>query len=71
MRYRLRTLMIVLAIGPPVLAWSLLEWNRSSEHRAKNNAEEAMRKAIEEFDRKLGHPLEPLDFPEFTKSPPY
>jgi hypothetical protein len=72
MRYRLRTLMIILAIGPPIVAWSVLEWRRTSELRAKQRAEAAFREAIKDFERKM-QPLtwtpSPTSFPEFANSP--
>jgi len=41
MRYRLRTLLIVLALGPPVLAavWFALKWDRDAAALERASAE--------------------------------
>ena len=47
LRYKLRTLLIVLALGPPMLAWG---WHSYVVYaRARELA--ALRKAIEPYDR--------------------
>ena len=68
MRYRLRTLLIALALGPPALAWSVWELRRASEIREKNRADEEFRKAVMNFERKM-QPGQ--SYPEFANSPPY
>jgi hypothetical protein len=67
MRYRLRTLLILLAVGPPLLAWSALEWKRRSDKAQ-------FLKSIEEFESRLGEPMTwpppPTSFPEFANALP-
>ena len=53
MRYRLRTLLIVLAILPPLLAWGWLAWQ---EHaiESKRQAERAkMKRILEEYSNQV------------------
>lgn len=39
MRYRLRTLMVLLALGPPALAWGLIEYGKYREQELEREAE--------------------------------
>ena len=37
MQYRLRTLLILMAIGPPMLAWSWFGWLDYREHQRRDS----------------------------------
>jgi len=56
MRYRLRTLMIVLALGPPVLALAWWNWLRFDEWNRKR---EAHRQADADFNQILSAKPDP------------
>ena len=47
MRYRLRTLLIVLALGPPVLAGAWLGWCKYEEHRREQRMIDALIELID------------------------
>jgi hypothetical protein len=54
MRYRLRTLVILLAVLPPALAWGWVEYGKHRERAA-------MKRAVKEFLQRLhSHPSYPV-----------
>lgn len=48
MRYTLRTLMILLALGPPSLAWG---WSEYSEYRDRQRLKEQWQREAEEIEK--------------------
>ena len=48
MQFRLRTLLIVLALGPPVLAWGWSEFNRYQSRERLRQLSEISRRQVEE-----------------------
>jgi len=53
MRYRLRTLLIVLAVGPMLGAWG---WSEYAKRRELERQREAWRREVEEIERLRGEP---------------
>ena len=47
MRYRLRTLLIVLLLGPPAIAWG---WSKYAEHRKRERLLEEWQRDVEEIE---------------------
>jgi hypothetical protein len=48
LRYKLRTLLIVLALGPPVLACG---WSEYGKYRQRERLREELQREVEEVDR--------------------
>jgi hypothetical protein len=47
LRYKLRTLLIVLALGPPVLGWG---WSEYCKYRERERLRQEFRRDVEQLD---------------------
>jgi hypothetical protein len=63
MRYRLRTLLILLAVGPPVAAWG---WSEYQEHCERVRQEAAFREWKMQVLRRVQRRHTILTMPTFT-----
>jgi len=52
LRYKLRTLLIVLALGPPVLA---LGWSKYAEYRERERMRQEWEREVEELEKLRSH----------------
>jgi len=48
MRYRLRTLFILLALAPPALAWG---WSEYGEYRQRERLREELQREVEQIEK--------------------
>ena len=49
MRYRLRTLLIVLALGPAILAWPYRAWRASVEKAERERHKAEMKRLLQDY----------------------